>query len=430
MENCFTLTPKANKFVNRSHHSNDYSVYLVEKVALGCFSLFLTALLYKRLTIEYYDLGVDLTILFLGLTVLFTLPCLFFRGVKGYQHATAAGMLLLLYAMPLLYLSLADFSVEYTQTKTAGFFTATLMSSILPIYLIRNEQGLRWFLKFLLFSSAAAVIIPVTEAWATGALDTVSFRGDGFSAKVITISRVAAMCTLVAFIQLRANSLNLGKIAAIVIIAACTLSALITASRGPFFGMIFTLVLLNYRNREGLSGLFVKLVFLGVMGALAFLLAPYLTEILPEASIDKLSDQESSTRLDLWKEAYTLFITNPLGVGFAQYQQYNQTIETAITYPHNIFLEYFTEMGFPGGILFCVAILWVVITHKPNRYKSDMYTLVFVLFVYFLIQAQVSGSINGNRTLFAMMSISVIKFHVFSPDRRRRKSRKDDGWVL
>lgn len=399
------------------------AVGLSEKVAMVSFAMFLNAALYKQMFLESFSFPLDLTLFFLGLCVLSTSAITLRKGLKQYQGVAVVQILLFFFIVPAISLSAADLTREYPVYKATGFFTASLLSALIPIFMLRSEESLLWFLKVMFYITFVSVVVPVSIAVTSGALETETYRGDGFSANVIALSRAATFCILIALVQLRTNSLDINRILGLVVIIACVLSALTTASRGPMFGMIITFVLMSHKNTEGMSGLLKKLLVIGLLVVLAIILKPYIIDVIPEISIDKLQDTEASSRTLLWTDSWNIFLNNMEGVGFGGYNQASIEAQSMnLYYPHNIILEYLVEMGLFGGLLFVVGLALVVMNHRPKFFKSDLYTLVFVLLVYAFIQAQVSGSINGNRFLFLFIAIGLIKNNfMYQKTKRRRR---------
>ena len=74
-------------------------------------------------------------------------------------------------------------------------------------------------------------------------------------------------------------------------------------------------------------------------------------------------------------------------------------------YPHNLIFEIFNEYGIIAGLLFMFYILQItilgfakMINNKKNR--TSLYPFLFYLWVFLLLNAMLSGSLDDGRFLF------------------------------
>jgi len=80
-----------------------------------------------------------------------------------------------------------------------------------------------------------------------------------------------------------------------------------------------------------------------------------------------------------------------------------------LQYPHNIFLELSVECGLACAFYFALSIsallwfLWVQGTHPRNTYARILLQLV----LFYVINASVSGDINDNRYLLAVLCLGM-----------------------
>jgi O-antigen ligase len=89
------------------------------------------------------------------------------------------------------------------------------------------------------------------------------------------------------------------------------------------------------------------------------------------------------------------------GHGTGNYGFYHAGIDVKM-YPHNIFAEIFYENGLIGLLLLLIAFTQGLIKfNRINKNKNGV--LFFSLFIYFLINAQFSGDIQGNTITFIFL---------------------------
>ena len=396
----------------------------LEKAGIVLLVLSFTSQVYK--TLLEGVLPVDLTLLYGALSAAILVAVVLRRGgLAGPQPLALALALLGLYLFPTFYLAGADLSDEYTATKALGFFGFALFSLVAPILYFVDYRRLRFFVRWLLIVSTAVIAYVLLEALVSGTFDRAGFRGrdGGLSANVILLSRIEAGTALLAFLQWRSRDPVLPRPVCLAIFLAMVLAALVTASRGPLFGMVAVLILLHHTNlRDGLSQ-FKRLGVLLVVLVLGYALAPHVAEILPEASAAKLASIESSARFALWSEALRIFAANPIGVGFGEFAAHTAAPGlSGLYYPHNLVLEYLAETGFVGALCLVLLLARIVLHQRPRADLSDVYTQSFVMFAFLLLQAMVSVDMQGNRLLFCFIGIELVKNAlpaVHRPPRRR-----------
>ena len=414
----------SNSKKRRLAKKNRSALSLSEKTSIACFSLFLCSQSFKVLVTKYTGLEIDTTLLlcvFSLLTYIYSI----LRGnpVYNYQLIVSSKLLIYLFLMPFLYLYFADFDAEYTLAKFSGFFTMTFMSTVLPVLLINSTIKLRFFMQTLLWSFFFSVCLTEGEAILRGALQSLNYRVDGFAANVILISRLAAGCALLAFLQLRARDPLCRKEIAMTILVISVAAAMVTASRGPLYGFVAILMLMSHTNVSNARTFMSKVLILIVFALLLYLIFPFLLSYLPETSTQKFMNAESGTRILIYKEAIGIFLDNPLGIGFAKYPDYSGTAQFyRLDYVHNLIFEYYLETGVFGGVLLCMLLLDAYRKNKPTLEYSDVYTQAFLLLVFFLLQSLVSGDMNSNRFLYAFFGIAFIKPFIFCSARRLEAS--------
>jgi hypothetical protein len=167
-------------------------------------------------------------------------------------------------------------------------------------------------------------------------------------------------------------------------------------SKGPIIAI--TIVFLVIYARDSLKKL---VLFISGFGIACFVLITGFID-LSESKFKRLqigiqalagsSNVEDSgsvgARMHLYKESVILIEKNSLlGVGPGKW---GDSINTAFTYPHNFFLEIFSEMGvFMGLFLLLPFIIFI------KNYKHPLLTIP----VFLLIAQQVSGDLNDARWL-------------------------------
>lgn len=97
-----------------------------------------------------------------------------------------------------------------------------------------------------------------------------------------------------------------------------------------------------------------------------------------------LSDSSSMAHADLWRFSLTKISQNPiLGNGLAGFATFNQ----GVSYPHNVFLNFWLEMGLLGLLSFCWIIIfaWQEYIKTPSTLKLASGIFLLILLIHGLV---------------------------------------------
>lgn len=182
-------------------------------------------------------------------------------------------------------------------------------------------------------------------------------------------------------------------------------------SRGPALALIaslfFYFFLLQRKRFNFLKKLFFfLLIFISVK--LSVVIAP---EHIWNRMLNLFSRFDLTTfyRLRAFETAKDLFFDNPLkGVGTAGFGYFNM-----LSYPHNIVLELASELGIWGGLAFISLVFYagylgikLLKNKKASFLELNLNKTFFAIFIFTLINSQVSGAVYGNYQLwFAIAGI-------------------------
>ncbi len=125
---------------------------------------------------------------------------------------------------------------------------------------------------------------------------------------------------------------------------------------------------------------------------------------------------KSTGRSILYKTSINEFISYPFGVGsgnFAVYSDKRMYLKNKqLFYPHNIFLEIFTEFGLFSGLLFFIYIFYSTIKSYKLNIKdrnNDYGNLLFYTFVFLILNSMISGDLNDARLLLVFIPLMSIE---------------------
>ena len=113
-------------------------------------------------------------------------------------------------------------------------------------------------------------------------------------------------------------------------------------------------------------------------------------------------------RVDRIKRSTNLIVRYPLGVGTGNWaketNRFSDLHHRDKEYAHNIVLELINESGLIVGLFF-LLLIFSIITSRLGLTYSDTSRICFILFIYMLINAMISGDLMDSRLLFIFLSL-------------------------
>lgn len=284
----------------------------------------------------------------------------------------------------------------YGQEKVSALFTSTVMSAA-GVPLMRDRRTVLTFAKAWVVIGLALTVATFLSGSATG-------RATTFDSNPIWIAR-AIGGAVIATVWLGWNR-HLRLIVWAPLAAALVVGVLQTGSRGPAGGMVVGVLMIAafavaHRRRS--------LLVLAAASAAALLVAPLIPAVRESRAFSFLSELTGpgeaniGLRSEMWGRSVDLFTREPWGVGFGNWGQHAPA-PSHHDYPHNLFLEVFTETGWLPGLVVAGAVV-VVLVRLVRRSRADsIVSLVLGMLVAETVSVSVSGDVNA-RTFFAMLTL-------------------------
>jgi O-antigen ligase len=373
--------------------------FLREPLAL--LALFLDVGLFKEEAFVK-SLPVDAT---LGLGLLLAIVC-GVRLISGRVRPVPYGFALTIAVVALsLAASLAwTPAPSYGGDKVTTFLTVTMLAIGAPFFLFEHWDDLRRFLTWTVVVAVPVAVIALTHP----SEDTGRLAGDN----TIGTSRLlstAALILLLGALGTRAR----WRLPAIALAATFIAIAAAVGSRGPILSLALALALtlvawLLRAPRKVAPVLAIAAVSLAVVPFVS--LPATSSERLSSAARDPVAAFREDDRYFLVQQAYQLIEENPIrGAGAGAFS----IVNTAAKWPHNLFLELWSELGLAALIVVVGAILTALIGLFRAAWRlpesSTEQGLVYLLlgvFFFNLLAVQVSGNINDNRDFWGVLAIS------------------------
>lgn len=389
------------------------------------FAIFLLGGAFK----ETVNIPVDLTVLTLVLTFIIAIK----RVSKNPVLTKNAVSILMWFGLFVLLMVLSMFYTEspnYYLEKVSKFLLITSWAFLAPFFLLNNRESLKKFIYALAAMSVIASVV-IVKNYFTYSTMFVGLSGENYlnSARLIGVGSLSLLV-----IYLFHTGLEKKKKVMVLILMLMTLIALtITGSRMPVIAFVITFSVMMFfgvkirRNSVHFTKP-VKSIFIvgvGMIPALYFIKdMSFAKTLFSRLSVLTQEDMGASAgaRADRFSEALSMMGENFLiGKGIGSYGVNYTGVDTR-NYAHNIFLEIGSELGVIGLITFSLMLVGVLVKNLSVIKSSDFLNVwVFSALAYFMLNAMVSGDLNDNRILFAMLGIAA---HSISFVELKRKDKK------
>lgn len=306
-------------------------------------------------------------------------------------------------------------SEVYAQEKILKFFSVTSLAFFGSLFIIRTKESLEKFLISIVFISVGMSI---------GLFFWIDYTmsGDIYINNYASIGRSAGIGLLIALCLVFLNNMKTTiRIIGIFIIGLLSFSLISSGVRMPLIATVIAciiLVLSSFRIKnnilyfkKGIKWL-ILLLFMSII-----VIIPFINSNIIQRSFNRLlillevNDNDPTGRLERYSTVIDTFSSSPiLGEGIGSFGISYIGVDE-VNYPHNIFLEFLTELGFIGFSLFFIMIILTFINYynlikEVKREKRYIIIATTLAFIYTFLNANVAGDINDNRILFAFIALS------------------------
>jgi O-antigen ligase len=371
--------------------------FLREPLAL--FALYLVIGLFKEEAVVR-SLPVDAT---LALGVLLALAC-GVRLVTGRVRTVPYGFALTIAVVALsLVVSLGWTTAHsYGSQKTTTYLTVTMLAIGAPFFLFERWEDLRRF-----FTWTVVVAVPVALlALANPSVDTGRLAGDN------TIGTSRLLCIAALILVLGALGRSRWRLPAVALAVSFIAVAAAVGSRGPIlsFGLTLAVTLAAWLLRVPRNVAPVLAIVAVSIAVVPFVSLPASSsQRLSEAARDPVATFRENDRYFVVQQAFELIDRHPIrGAGVGAFT----TVNPSAKWPHNMFLELWSELGLAALLVVAAAIVAALLglfrlawrLPMDGREQGLVYILLAV-FVFNVLAVQVSGNINDNRDFWGMLAI-------------------------
>lgn len=365
---------------------------------------------------------VDITLFCLFITLVFAVVKLFSNPRFPKQTLISTG-LFAVFTIIILMSFLYTESVVYANEKTIRYLVITSWSFLGVYVLIRDTKSLMKFINSIILISFIVSIVGLHSIVTNLLAGTYIGRVFVMDTDYLALGRTVGLGLLLLISLKWFDSQKSTKISNIMILIMAFV-LLFSGGRMPLLGMIASLLALMILATKVTSSKKViinkgvkrlsRFLVLGLIVLIPVYMSGKFNDIFLRISgLFSGEDEASLVRLTLYKTALKMIAENPLiGTGWASFPLYYYGMDYKV-YPHNIFLEVFSELGIFGFIILTSILMYAVyygLIKFKKRYKkfNNIQFSIIGGFLFFLLNANTSGDITDNKILLTFTALLTI----------------------
>lgn len=380
---------------------------------------------------ESFDFPFDLAALFLVLAFISSLIRFIKHPVISKYWVTPIVFLISLLGIILLS-SLVNGMTASSMEKIIKFVALTMPTYLLPLVFVRSRESLINILKSISILAVLLSIFSLPMIFNKTGL-FIGFNDGNYQGLARTVG--IGFLALTFFFLISDKK---GRILVSPFLLLVSFTLISTGSRMPLLAIVIVALYALYKSIAVKKGdILVKKTTVTGLSLVVFLslFIPYLyskgyfqTIVYRFQVLFEGGGASTTGRTMRIQSAIDMFRDNfMLGGGFGNFGDYYSGTEGV--YAHNIFLEFLSELGLIG-VLWCITFFIFVFYRSVSVYKNKGKTFdglqvtLISCFLFFLLNAMVSGNINDNRAIFTFLSLMVISPFIKSQKISRTKNIK------
>jgi O-antigen ligase len=265
-----------------------------------------------------------------------------------------------------------------------AFFVEPLLIFYCAILILQDIDSRRTVLK-ILFAAAGLLSLFGLLQYFTYIYLPIRFWGSGIEPERITslfeypnalALYLGPLLALFGTLLLKGYKLFEEKWLNWIIFASMAVALTLTFSRGAWLAVTITLVLMLLKNRAGkkAAGIILLLIFIG------FVVPPIRQRLMTGTQDASTSAHAELLKAGIDKVSQSPYLGNGL-YGFRTTLAENNFQGEILNYPHNIFLNFWLELGLLGLIGFCFIIFLAFEKSRHNHSPEAQAAIAFILVV-------------------------------------------------
>ena len=346
----------------------------------------------------------DTTAAMAGIVLVLSVFACLVRGGKIRVEGLWMLALFIAFSFALLWTEFTPYSIN----KIGRFFTISLIVGVLPAMILTRMRDVRLFINTIVAAGSLISMAALQQVLFSG-----SIRGRiaGISSDTVSLGRSSGIA-LVGLYALSTSGRE-GRLWRALLCLPLLLVLVASSSRGPILFALLVIAFVALRwSRKNLrvialaSGLFLLLALLLVEGSF----------LLPKSTVAKIGsflelrlDSSAEERVKAGDAAIDEIVKSPLGLGIGGFSQvYNFGNATDRVYPHNIVLEIAVEEGWLVALIFVSLVIAGIVRGYRAAVAEASLRPFFAIFIFVCCNALVSGDMNDNRVLYALLCIALM----------------------
>ncbi|MDJ1433108.1 O-antigen ligase family protein [Halostagnicola sp. A-GB9-2] len=373
---------------------------------------------------------VDLTLLLGIITVAFTVMIAVVNQFKVTFSAVVITLLFSVFATYAVFTGFWTSSSEYYWSKSFRLIAVTgLAFGIGSIVIATSYRRL----IYVAFSTTGLSTVTALETLNQYRMVTGNVELYPFGTNYLITGRVIGLGLILTVSYLIFSRENPSiSVASLFVSVVTGYALLVSGARGPMvlvFGAVVLLVVTGVvtgslpNNRPALVG---YAIAVSLIGAALTTIAQELRGMRRILQLVEGPGSSLGTRFDYWTATIEAFGRDMwfFGEGLGSWPVHVYYYADDQYYPHNILLEVIFELGTIGFVIFVALVLYAV-AHTIQEwvtYNHPTQIVLVVLLIYMLGNAMISGDLNENRYLFAILGVMAYSFRSPLTEGRRSAS--------
>ena len=289
---------------------------------------------------------------------------------------------------------------DYLQLAFGVTFIPALMVVYTNIEKLNFEFILLWVYRILFVVLLTAIIL-------RSGSDAAGRSAGDLEIGILLYGQYGTSLSLLSLFLLMKNKFSAKSIVYILGFIIGFITIFISASKSPFFALIFALLVFVFFRKGGVKMLLISFLIFCFFYFFFLEIFQMLNNYFPSSFLERLlyavNEKEYGGRENLIVVGFNEFINNPFW-GKAM------LIQTGLqrgTYPHNLIIEAFMATGFIGGSIFTLWILKCFKSLKKIVCNNFNQSWIGLLFLQFLIFGMFSGNLFSSN-LFWLSSVLLV----------------------
>lgn len=284
-------------------------------------------------------------------------------------------------------------ATAYGEDKVLKWLTITLMTA-LAASLLRDEKSIHTFCWAWIVASTGLALVAVTGFQGE--------RAEGFDSNPIWLARAMGTALVMLFWLATQRKVRVPVLLVLSVLLAVGIIA--TGSRGPILAVgVGAAMVAMFSNRYRIRKVIAILVGAGA-AYWAVTVLPFFAE---SRFVSLLVDGDNDlSRSIFWTVTPGVIKSHPGGVGVGNWSLYAGA-PRQFEYPHNLFLEIFSEFGVAIGVAFMVLMVVLGILLLRRGKEAPVAIAVLALLGSETANVFVSGDLNG-RTFWFLLTLSFL----------------------